>query len=79
MTNLDSVLKRRDIILPKKVHIVKATVFPVVMYRFESGTIKKGECQRTDAFELWCWGRLFLESPLDCKEIQPVNRKGNQA
>ena len=79
MTNLDSVLKRRDIILPKKVHIVKATVFPVVMYRCESWTIKKGECQRTDAIELWCWGRLFLESPLDCKEIQPVNRKGNQA
>ena len=79
MTNLDSVLKRRDIILPKKVHIVKATVFPIVMYRCESWTIKAAEYQRTDAFELWCWGRLFLESPLDCKEIQPVNPKGNKA
>ena len=61
-----------------KVHIVKAMVFPVVMYRCESWTIKKAECQRIDAFKLWCWGRL-LESPLDCKEIKPVNPKGNQA
>ena len=58
MTNLDSVLKRGDITLPANVHIVKAMVFPVVMYRCESCTIKKAESQRTDAFELWCWRRL---------------------
>ena len=57
MTNLDSVLKSRDITLPTKGHIVKAMVFPVVMYRCESWTIKKAECQRIDAFELWCWRR----------------------
>ena len=54
--NLDSILKSRDITLPTKVHPVKAMVFPVVMYGCESWTIKKAECQRTDAFELWCWG-----------------------
>ena len=59
MRNLDSVLKNRDITLPVKVHIVKAMVFPVVMYRCESWTIKKGECLRIDAFELWCWRRLL--------------------
>ena len=59
MTNLDSVLKSRDIILPTKVHIVKAMGFPVVMYECESWTIKKAECQRIDAFELWCWRRLL--------------------
>ena len=59
MTNLDSVLKSRDITLPIKVHIVKAMVFPVVMYGCESWTIKKAECRRIDAFELWCWKRLF--------------------
>ena len=59
MTNLDSVLKSRDITLPTKVPIVKAMVFPVVMYRCESWTIKKAECQRIDAFELWCWKRLL--------------------
>ena len=59
MTNLDSVLKSRDIAFPRKVHIVKAMVFPVVMYRCESWTIKKAEHQRIDAFELWCWIRLF--------------------
>ena len=59
MTNLDSILKSRDITLPSKVHLVKAVVFPVVMYRCESWTIKKAECQRTDAFELWCWRRLL--------------------
>ena len=75
MTNLDSVLKSRDITLPTKVHIVKAMVFPVVMYGCESWTIKKAECQRINAFKL-CWRRL--ESPLDCKEIKPVNAKGNQ-
>ena len=60
MTNLDSILKRRDITLPRKVHLVKAMVFPVVMYGCVSWTIKKAECQRTDAFELWCWRRLLL-------------------
>ena len=59
MAILDSVLKSRDITLPTKVHIVKAMVFPVVMYRCESWTIKKAECQRIDAFELWCWRRLL--------------------
>ena len=59
MTNLDSILKSRDITLPTKVHLVKAMVFPVVMYGYESWTIKKAECQRIDAFELWCWRRLL--------------------
>ena len=59
MTNLDSILKSRDITLPTNVHLVKATVFPVVMYGFESWTIKKAECQRIDAFEVWCWRRLL--------------------
>ena len=59
MTHLDSVLKSRDIILSTKVHIVKAMVFPVVMYGCESWTIKKTECRRIDAFELWCWKRLL--------------------
>ena len=77
MTNLDSVLKSRDITLPTKVRIVKAMVFPVVMYGCESWTIKKAESQRIYAFELWCWRRLL--SPLDCKEIKPINPKGNQA
>ena len=77
MTNLDSILKSRDITLPIKVHLVKAMVFPVVMYGCESWTIKKAEHQRIDAFELWCWRRL--ESPLDCKEIIPVHPKGNQS
>ena len=72
MANLHSVLKSTDITLPTKVHIVKAMVFPVVLYGCESWTTKKAECQRIDAFELWCWRRLF-ESPLDCKEIKPVN------
>ena len=56
MTNLDNMLKSRDITLPTKVHLVKAMVFPVVMYGCESWTVKKAECQRIDAFELWCWG-----------------------
>ena len=77
MTNLDSVLKSRDIILPTMVHLVKVMVFPVVMYGFESWTIKKAEQWRIDAFQLWCWKR-FLKSPLDSKEIKPVNLKGNQ-
>ena len=59
MTNLDSMLKSRDMTLPTKVHLVKAMVFPVVMYGYESWTIKKGERQRIDAFELWCWRRLL--------------------
>ena len=58
-------------------HLVKAMVFPVVMYGCESWTLKKVECQRTDAFELWYWRRL--KSPLDCREIKPVNPKGNQS
>ena len=75
MTNLHSILKSRDITLPTKVHLVKAMVFPVVTYGCGSWTIKKAEHQRIDAFELWCWRRL--ESPLDCKEIQPVHPKGD--
>ena len=59
MTNLDSILKSRVITLPTKVHLVKAMVFPVVMYECESWTLKKAECQRIDAFELWCWRRLL--------------------
>ena len=78
MTNLGSILKSRDITLPTKVCLVKAMVFPVVMYGCDSWTVKKAECQRIDAFELWCWRRL-LESPLDCKEIQPVHSKGDQS
>ena len=77
MTNLDSILKSRDITLSTKVHIVKAMVFPVVMYGGESWTVKKAEHRRIDAFELWCWRRL--ESPLDCKEIQPVHSEGDQS
>ena len=76
MTNLESILKSRDITLPTKVHLVEALVFPVVMYGCESWTVKKAERQRIDAFELWCWRRL--ESPLDCKEIQPVHSEGDQ-
>ena len=72
MTNLDSILKSRDISLPTKVYLVKTMVFPVIMYACESGAIKKAECKRVGAFELWCWRRL-LKSPLDYKEIQPVH------
>ena len=77
MTNLDSILKSRDITLLSKVHLVKAMVFPVVMYGCESCTVKKSECWRIDAFELWCW--RTLENPLDCKEIQSVHPKGDQS
>ena len=77
MTNLDSILKSRDITLPTKVHLVKAMVFPVVMYGCESWTVKKAEHQRIDVLELWCWRRL--ERLLDCKEIQPVHSKGDQS
>ena len=59
MTNLDSIFKSRDITLPAKVHLVKTVVFPVVMYGCESWTVKKAECRRIDAFELWCWRRLL--------------------
>jgi len=78
ITNLNSVLKIRDITLLTKVYIVKAKVFPVVMYGCESWTIKKAEHWRINAFELWCWRRL-LESPLDCEEIKQVNSKGFQS
>ena len=76
MKNLDNVLKSRDITLLTKVHLVKAMVFPVVMYGCESWTIKKAEHQRTDAFELWCWRRLWRIPSTE--EIKPVNPKGNQ-
>ena len=76
MTNLDSIFKSRDITLLTKACLVKAMVFPMVMYGCESWTVKKTERQRIDAFELWCWRRL--ESPLDCKEIQPVHSEGDQ-
>ena len=76
MTNLDSILKSQDTTLPTKAHLVKAMVFPVVMYGCESWTIKKAEHQRIDAFELWCWRRLG--NPLDCKEIKPIHPKENQ-
>ena len=78
MTNLDSIFKSRDITLSTKVCLVKAMVFPVVMYGYEIWTIKKAGHWRIDAFELWCWRRL-LESPLDCVEIQTVHPKGHQS
>ena len=71
MTNLDSIFKTRDITLPTKVHLVKAMVFPVVMYRCESWTVKKAECWRIDAFELWCWGR--------CLRVPWTARRSNQS
>ena len=71
MTNLDSVFKSRDITLPTKVRLVKAMVFPVVMYRCESWTVKKAECQRIDAFELWCWRRLL--------RVPWTSRRSNQS
>ena len=77
MTNLDSILKSRDMTLPTKVRLVKAMVFPVVMYGCESWTIKKAECQKIDAFELVL--EKTLESLLGCKEIQPVHSKGDQS
>ena len=110
MANLDSILKSKDIPLSTKVRLVKAMVFPVVMYGCESWTIKKAEHRRMEAFELWYWRRLLrvpwtarssnqsilkeispgcsleglmlkktFESPLDCKEIQPVHPEGNQS
>ena len=78
MTNLDSILKSRDITLSTKVHLVKAMVFPVIMYGRESWThIKKAEHRRIHAFELWSWRRLL--SPLNCKEMQRVHPKGDQS
>ena len=77
MTNLDSILNNREITLSTKVHTVKVMFFPVVMYECESWTIKKAECWRIGAFELWCWRRL--KSPLDRKEIKLVNTEGNQS
>ena len=77
MTKLDSILKSKDITLPTKVHLVKAMVFPVVMYGCESWTVKKTEHRRINAFELLL--EKTLESPLDCKEIQPVHLKGDQS
>ena len=77
MTNLDSILKSRDITLPTRVSLVKAMVFPVVLYGCESWTRKKAEHRRIDAFELWL--EKTPESSLDCKEIQPVHPKGNQS
>ena len=71
MTNLDSVLKSRAITLPTKVHLVKAMVFPVVMYRYESWTIKKAEHRRIDAFKLWCWRRL-LRVPWTARSNQSI-------
>ena len=71
MTNLDSMFKSRDITLPTKIRLVKATVFPVVMYGCESWTVKKAECQRIDAFELWCWRRLM--------RVSSTARRSNQS
>ena len=78
MTKLDSVLKGRDITLLTNVYLVKAMVFPVVMYGCENWTIKKAECRRIEAFELWCWRRL-LRVPWTEKKIKPINPKVNQS
>ena len=79
MTNLDSILKGRDITLPTKVHLVKAMVFPVVMYGCESWTIKKAERGRIDAFELWCWRRLLRVPWIARRSNQSIHPKGNQS
>ena len=76
--HLDSILKSRDITLPTKVHLIKANVFPVVMFGYESWTLKKAEHQRISAFKLWCWKRL-LRVPWTAKEIQPVHSKCDQS
>ena len=78
MNNLDNILKSRDIILPTKIHLVKSMVFPVVMYGCESWTIKKAECQRIEAFELWCWRRL-LSGPWIARRSSQSILKGNQS
>ena len=75
MTKLDSILKSRDITLPTKVYLIKAMVFPVVMYGCESWTVKKAECQRIDAFELWCW-RILLRVPWTARRCN--HSKGDQ-
>jgi len=72
MTNLDSIFKSRDITLPTKVRLVKAMVFPVVMYGYESWTVRKAECQRIDAFELWCWRRLLRVPWTARRSIQSI-------
>ena len=72
MTNLDSILKSRDIILPTKIHLVKAMVFPVVMYGCESRTIKKVECRRIDAFKIWCWRKLLRVPWTARRSNQPI-------
>ena len=77
MTNLDSILKSRDITLSTKVHLVKAMVFPVVMYGCESWTIKKAECRRIDAFELWCWRRLLRVPWTARRSNQSVLKESN--
>ena len=77
MTNLDTILKSRDITLPTKVHLVKAMVFPVIMYGCESWTVKKAECRKIDAFWIVVLEKT-LESLLDCKEIQPVHPEGDK-
>ena len=79
MTHLDNILKSRDITLPTKVPVVKAMVFPVVMYGYESWTIKKAEHRRIDAFELWCWRRLLRVPWTASPGTKPVNLKGNQS
>ena len=78
MTKLDSILKGRDITLPTKIRLVKAMVFPVVVYGCESWTIKKAERQTIDAFELWCWRRLLIV-PWTARRVQPVHPKGDQS
>ena len=79
MTNLDSIFKSRDVTLPTKVHLVKAMVFPVVIYGCESWTVKKAEHQRIDAIELWCSRRLLRASWTAGREIQPVHPKEDQS
>ena len=78
MTNLDSILKSRDITLPRNVRLVKAKVFPVVMYRYESWTVKKAQHQRTDAFELWCWRKLLRVSWTAGRSNQSILKEINR-
>ena len=78
MTNLDGIFKSRDITLPTKVRLVKAVVFPVIMYGCESWTVKKAEHQRIDAFELWCWRRLLRVPWTARRSIQPIHSEGDQ-
>ena len=75
MTNLDRILKSRDITLPTKAHLVKIVVFPVAMYGCESWTIKKAECQRTDGFELWCWRRLLIVPSTSWRSSESILRE----